>query len=88
MFSDVWFFFQREADNATRQPYLRVVGFMQDRDGSGRSHVTFTTEEETSFLQLSKDPDLYNKIAASIAPEIFGFDGKSLSFLLHIYECI
>eukprot|EP00123_Amoebidium_parasiticum_P017932 comp24037_c0_seq1/m.43040 comp24037_c0_seq1/g.43040 ORF comp24037_c0_seq1/g.43040 comp24037_c0_seq1/m.43040 type:complete len:725 (-) comp24037_c0_seq1:627-2801(-) len=72
------------SDNATRQPYLRVVGFMQDKDGSGRNHVSFTHDEEAAFMTLSKDPDLYNKIAASIAPEIFGSEDikKSIACLL------
>eukprot|EP00124_Ichthyophonus_hoferi_P000602 Ihof_evm13s23 gene=Ihof_evmTU13s23 len=71
------------SDNATRQPYVRVVGFMQERDGS-RNNVTFTSEEESAFIQLSKDPELYNKISASIAPEIYGSEDikKSVACLL------
>nr|CAD7394144.1 unnamed protein product [Timema cristinae]CAD7425753.1 unnamed protein product [Timema monikensis] len=56
-----------------RAPYLRVVGIHVDTKGSGFSstHVITTSEEET-FRRLAASPNLYDRIARSIAPSIFG----------------
>lgn len=43
-----------------------------DNEGSGRSQVTFTSEEEEQFSQLSKDPNIYEKLWKSVAPSISG----------------
>jgi len=57
----------------TRTPYLRVLGVEVDHDGPGRSvgHV-FTAEDEDQIRRLAALPDIYDRIARSIAPSIFG----------------
>lgn len=59
---------------ALRTPYLRIVGMEVDAGGAGGRGVSriFTAEEEDEFGRMSKNPDLYNKFSASIAPSIFG----------------
>mgnify|MGYP006940043662 CR=1 FL=1 len=48
-----------------------------DNQGSGRAgKLTFTQEEEREILELSKQPDIYERFASSIAPSIFGFKGS------------
>jgi len=83
-----------------RQPYLRVVGIQIDSDGSSTTNATTQTaanngvgssnfltsriEEEEEFRRLAKSPDIYETIAKSIAPSIFGFNDikKAIACLL------
>ena len=69
-----------------RLPYLRVVGLQVETKGSGRtsSNLTFTQEDEESFRRLAAQPGVYDTIAKSIAPSIFGSDDikKSIACLL------
>ncbi|KAA0198464.1 hypothetical protein HAZT_HAZT005630 [Hyalella azteca] len=70
-----------------RAPYLRVVGITGAQDGRGSVGGVsgrFTAEDEEQFRQLSQDPDVYERIAKSIAPSIFGFQSvkKSIACLL------
>ncbi|OQV22487.1 DNA replication licensing factor mcm5 [Hypsibius exemplaris] len=60
-----------------RYPYVRVIAMEVDREGSGRAgsligHM-FTPEEEEEYRSLSSDPGVYEKIAKSIAPSIYGY---------------
>jgi DNA replication licensing factor MCM5 len=57
---------------AIRNPYLRAVGITTDIDHTAKGNTMFTEEEEQEFEALSKDPELYQKFARSIAPSIFG----------------
>jgi len=69
-----------------RMPYLRVVGLQVETEGTGRtnSNLTFTSEDEESFRRLAAQPGVYDTIAKSIAPSIFGSDDikKSIACLL------
>lgn len=54
-----------------RAPYFRVLGI--NMEGAGQSSsVQLTPAEEEEFIQLSTRPDLYETIAKSIAPSIWG----------------
>ena len=55
-----------------RDPYIQVLGIQVETTGPGRSDPNFTPEEEEEMLELSRLPDIYNRIARSIAPAIFG----------------
>merc|ERR550517_32299 len=69
-----------------RMPYLRVVGIQVETEGSGRtsSNLTFTTEDEENFRRLAAKPGVYETVAKSIAPSIFGSEDikKSIACLL------
>ncbi|WIA33295.1 hypothetical protein OEZ86_006435 [Tetradesmus obliquus] len=59
--------------NATLQlPYLRVVDLQED--SQAHADDSFSNAERQAFLDLSHDPDIIPKIAASIAPKIRGQD--------------
>lgn len=69
----------------TRQPYVRVLGIRIDTDGVGRSSAqTLTTAEEEEFVRFAQTPDVYETIANSIAPSIYGATDvkKAVSCLL------
>ncbi|RPB03626.1 MCM-domain-containing protein [Choiromyces venosus 120613-1] len=57
---------------AIRNPYIRVVGIQSDVDASAAGNASFTEEEEQEFLELSRNPNLYEMFANSIAPSIYG----------------
>ncbi|KAH8664109.1 MCM2/3/5 family-domain-containing protein [Xylariales sp. PMI_506] len=57
---------------AIRTPYLRAVGIQTDVDSTAKGLSIFSEEEEQEFLELSRRPDLYNAMADSIAPSIYG----------------
>ena len=57
---------------AIRTPYLRAVGITSDVDHTAKGNATFSEEEEQEFLEMSRDPDLYQKFADCIAPSIYG----------------
>ncbi|OWF42189.1 DNA replication licensing factor mcm5-like [Mizuhopecten yessoensis] len=56
-----------------RSPYFRVVGIQVDTDGSGRStNSPITPAEEEEFRRLASSTNIYETIAKSIAPSIYG----------------
>ena len=57
---------------AIRTPYLRAVGITSDVDHTVQGNAIFSEEEEQEFLEMSRDPDLYQKFADCIAPSIYG----------------
>ena len=62
----------KNAAAALRNPYLRSVGISSDVDQTLKGHAIFSEEEEQEFLELSRRPDLYDALARSIAPSIYG----------------
>ena len=58
--------------------YLRATGIEIAATGSGRVATMFTPAEEEAMQALSRDPLIYEKIAASIAPQISGEYTKDL----------
>ncbi|PLB52049.1 putative DNA replication licensing factor Mcm5 [Aspergillus steynii IBT 23096] len=57
---------------AIRNPYLRAVGISTDLDHTVKGSAIFSEEEEQEFLEISRRPDLYDALARSIAPSIYG----------------
>ncbi|XP_006567932.1 DNA replication licensing factor Mcm5 isoform X2 [Apis mellifera] len=56
-----------------RAPYIRVIGISVDGENTGNgSHSCVTNEEEDLFRRFASDSNLYERIARSIAPSIFG----------------
>lgn len=55
-------------------PYIRVLGFEAGDIGPGVSmNMAVQPEEEAEFKALATSPDVYERIASSIAPSIYGF---------------
>lgn len=47
--------------------------------------VEISNEEEREIRELSSDPDIYKKLAASIAPSIFGYEQIKLAIALQLF---
>ncbi|GMF87669.1 unnamed protein product [Aspergillus oryzae] len=68
---------KKDGAPAIRNPYMRAVGISTDLDQTVKGSAIFSEEEEQEFLELSRRPDLYDALARSIAPSIYGnFDIK------------
>ncbi|XP_035795368.1 DNA replication licensing factor Mcm5-like [Anopheles albimanus] len=57
-----------------RAPYMRVVGITVDTQGVGAisRFNNITTEEESTFRKLAANPNIFETLAESLAPSIFG----------------
>uniref|UniRef100_A0A6B0VF75 DNA replication licensing factor MCM5 n=1 Tax=Ixodes ricinus TaxID=34613 RepID=A0A6B0VF75_IXORI len=65
---------QEKSNIGIRAPYLRIVGISVNTEGAGRVGGTMLTpDEEETFRHLASSPDIYERIAKSIAPSIYGF---------------
>lgn len=62
-----------------RTPYIRVVGLQVDQHNNGRGKPVFTDAEEEEYIRMSRQPNLFETFASSIAPSIFGNAGTILS---------
>jgi len=58
--------------NPLRSLYIRVLGIQVELEGGGRSSSAFSPLEEEEMQRLARDPDIYEKVARSIAPQISG----------------
>uniref|UniRef100_A0A0N4ZMC6 DNA replication licensing factor MCM5 n=1 Tax=Parastrongyloides trichosuri TaxID=131310 RepID=A0A0N4ZMC6_PARTI len=68
-----------------RLPYLRCLGVDVQLNGPGRSEgIHFLAEDEKEFRELASCPDIYQRIAKSIAPSIYGSEDikKAIACLL------
>ncbi|XP_045537903.1 DNA replication licensing factor mcm5 [Papilio machaon] len=54
-----------------RSSYLRAVGLTAEEGVTGGLRP-FTSDEEEQFRRLAASPDIYERIAKSIAPSVFG----------------
>ncbi len=72
----IYSIYQSKVKNASsvaiRNPYIRVLGIQTDVDHNAAGNAIYTEEEEEEFLELSRNPDLYESFANSIAPSIYG----------------
>lgn len=57
-----------------RAPYMRIVGITCDTEGAGAisRYNNISSEEEETFRRLAASPNVYERIAESLAPSIFG----------------
>ncbi|CAM1154328.1 MCM5 (predicted) [Pycnogonum litorale] len=56
-----------------RSPYIRVLGIQVNVEGPGRvSGSLITHDEEEQFKVIARSPDIYERVAKSIAPSIYG----------------
>lgn len=68
-----------------RAPYLRVVGIQCDQEGRGyTSGISISASEEEEFRRLAQSNNVYERIARSVAPSIYGSEDikKSVATLL------
>lgn len=76
---------ESKANIGIRTPYLRVVGIQIETESPGRAgSIPYTIEEEQLFRHLASTPNIYERIARSIAPSIYGCDDmkKAIACLL------
>lgn len=69
---------------AIRNPYIRLVGIQTEVDHASKGNIVFSEEEEQEFLEMARNPNLYESFANSIAPSIYGSKDikKAITLLL------
>uniref|UniRef100_A0A8C9RKN5 DNA replication licensing factor MCM5 n=1 Tax=Scleropages formosus TaxID=113540 RepID=A0A8C9RKN5_SCLFO len=75
----------RSAGVGIRSSYLRVVGIQVDTEGAGRgASGSVSPQEEEELRALATSPSIYQSLAHSIAPSIYGSDDlkKAIACLL------
>lgn len=60
------------ASSNQRGLFVKAFGIHVEFEGSGRTSTVFTPQEEEEMQRLARDPDIYEKLARSIAPQISG----------------
>ena len=60
------------ASHAVKSAYIKAVGVAVEVEGAGRAATSFTPQEEELFVSMARQPDIYEKLASSIAPSISG----------------
>ena len=77
---------ERETDKRIndRSSYIKVIQFQHENKKTGRQTFNFTEEDQRKFNLFAKTDKIYEKIARSIAPGIFGSDDikKAIACLL------
>jgi DNA replication licensing factor MCM5 len=77
---------ERDTDKSVndRSSYIRVIQFQHENKKTGRQTFNFTEEDQRKFNLFAKTDKIYEKIAKSIAPGIFGSDDikKAIACLL------
>lgn len=67
---------REKAITGVRMPYMRVVGIQLDAQGAVSSQLygggNISAEEEDLFRRMAASPNIYERLAASIAPSIYG----------------
>ncbi|KAI8338730.1 MCM2/3/5 family-domain-containing protein [Chlamydoabsidia padenii] len=67
-----WYLLNSTGAATVRTPYIRVVGLQRDQHNSNRGRTVFTDTEEEEYIRMSRQPDLFETFASSIASSIFG----------------
>ncbi|OIR56846.1 MAG: DNA replication licensing factor Mcm5 [Amphiamblys sp. WSBS2006] len=62
----------RNANKTVRMPYMNIIHIEETESSLSHRTQVWSEEEEQLFLQMSRDKDIYAKIAASIGPSIYG----------------
>ncbi|KAJ8941666.1 hypothetical protein NQ314_010311 [Rhamnusium bicolor] len=64
---------RERAITGVRAAYMRVLGIQLDTEGIGASGCSnVTAEEEDLFRRMAASPNIYERLASSIAPSIYG----------------
>lgn len=48
--------------------------------------MEITEEDKETIIELSEDPDIYEKMVGSMAPSIFGYDEQKLAIILQLFS--
>jgi DNA replication licensing factor MCM5 len=60
------------ANSNQRGLFIKAYGIHVEFEGGGRTNTMFTPQEEEEMQRLARDPDIYEKLSRSIAPQISG----------------
>jgi len=64
--------------------YMDGVSVVVDEEDFEDMEITDTDKE--AIYELSNNPDIYDKMVASVAPSIYGYDEEKLSMILQLFS--
>ncbi len=65
--------------------YVLYANYIEHID-KGFQEVEISPDEEREILEMSQDPDLFDKLVASVAPSIYGYEDIKLAILLQLFS--
>ena len=67
-----------------KAPYMQTLGLEIEKLGTRKYEARFTPEEKEKFLEMSKNPEIIQKISSSIASTLHGLEDekKAIACLL------
>ncbi|MHC3436558.1 LAGLIDADG family homing endonuclease [Natrialbaceae archaeon A-gly3] len=63
-----------------------MEGISVDIDEEQFEDMDITEEDKAEIVDLSSSPDIYEKMVASIAPSIYGYDQEKLAMILQLFS--
>jgi len=78
--------YQRSTPQAGKSTYFDLFhkGISVEMKEQEFEEIEISPEEEKAILEMSKDPEIYEKIKKSIAPSIFGYDDVKEALALQL----
>lgn len=76
---------ERTGSATIRVPYIKVVGIENEADSAGRLSHLFKPQEETEFMELARNPGIYDILTNSIAPAIYGLSDIKKAILCQLF---
>ncbi len=79
---------EQQGDNQDKSPVFDfyMEGMSVDIDEEQFEDMDITGEDKEEIVRLSSSEDIYDKMIASIAPSIYGYDQEKLAMILQLFS--
>ncbi|GAA0667879.1 minichromosome maintenance protein MCM [Natronoarchaeum mannanilyticum] len=79
---------QQQGSDQEKSPIFDVYmeGVSVEIEDEEFEDMEITEEEKAEIVELSQDPDIYEKMIASMAPSIYGYDQEKLAIILQLFS--
>jgi len=79
---------QQQGSDQEKSPIFDVYmeGVSVEIEDEEFEDMEITEEEKAEIVELSQDPDIYEKMIASMAPSIYGYDEEKLAIILQLFS--
>ena len=78
----------QQGNDREQSPMFDVYmdGMTIDIEDEQFEEMDITDEEKARIVELSNDPDIYEKVVGAIAPSIYGYDDQKLAMALQLFS--
>ncbi|WP_256391470.1 LAGLIDADG family homing endonuclease [Natronoarchaeum rubrum] len=79
---------QQQGNDQEKSPIFDVYmeGVSVEIEDEEFEDMEISEEEKAEIVELSNDPDIYEKMIASMAPSIYGYDQEKLAIILQLFS--